>query len=492
MEKFIVNPAYEMRQDGNRVVIASRGLLDPDIYDYAEHYSYIHPINAQMLSFFNGDDDLGTVIDKISHHFNIPTNKTKEIVEKYIENNEKFTTPSKAGSQSFPYKTIVKKGNFKNYKVYKTTDFVHTDTPDFMTFRAVIPTNLNIQLTMKCYTDCIYCYANRKMNIIKPLSFDKIIETIREARRIGIIDLMINGGEVLLHPQYKEIILEMIKCGYEPYISTKVPLTQSIVNNLAEIGLKRIQISLDTVNPNLLKKMVNVNLDYLKLMEASIQRLQNAGIKIMIHTIVTSVNSDLNEMEKLLEFVSKYETIKSVKFTAVGPSLYKSPENHQQLKPTNKYLRELSEWCKNKKEKYPDLKIIAPGEWSEEDFRDPIKFNKRSFCSANTIGMVILPDGRVTVCEELYEDPRFIIGDINDNSLLEIWQSEKAKKLLYLKQEDFPDDSPCKKCKSFNNCRYKAGVCWKFIFETYGEDKFYYPDPRCPESPEYKYKIFYE
>lgn len=41
----------------------------------------------------------------------------------------------------------------------------------------------------------------------------------------------------------------------------------------------------------------------------------------------------------------------------------------------------------------------------------------------------------------------------------------------------------CKGCKSYQECRTGAGVCWKTIIMAYGEDNWYYPDPRCPNAP---------
>ncbi len=43
-------------------------------------------------------------------------------------------------------------------------------------------------------------------------------------------------------------------------------------------------------------------------------------------------------------------------------------------------------------------------------------------CSANFYAFVILRDGKVTICEELYLHPKFIIGDLKKQSIMEVRQ----------------------------------------------------------------------
>ena len=106
--------------------------------------------------------------------------------------------------------------------------------------------------------------------------------------------------------------------------------------------------------------------------------------------------------------------------------------------------------------------------------------------------MYILPDGKVTICEELYWNPNFIIGDITKQSISEVWNSDKAKRLYYLTQVEISEGSPCKTCSSFEECRgdnYKK-ICWRDTIKAYGHDKWDYPDSRCPLAPKVEKEIF--
>ena len=87
------------------------------------------------------------------------------------------------------------------------------------------------------------------------------------------------------------------------------------------------------------------------------------------------------------------------------------------------------------------------------------EFEKRNRCVANQSGLVILPNGDVTICEELYWHNSFILGNISKSSIEDIWRSDKAQSLFNLKQEDVSKDSNCSKCDIFSRCRYNKGVC---------------------------------
>ena len=107
-------------------------------------------------------------------------------------------------------------------------------------------------------------------------------------------------------------------------------------------------------------------------------------------------------------------------------------------------------------------------------------FFDRGFCSGNYSSLFILPDGNVTMCEELYWIDTFFLGNVLQSSLEEIWNSSRALSLFNIKQESVPSDSLCSKCKDFVKCRSLKQVCYKEIIKNYGEDKWYYPDVNCP------------
>lgn len=108
--------------------------------------------------------------------------------------------------------------------------------------------------------------------------------------------------------------------------------------------------------------------------------------------------------------------------------------------------------------------------------------SKNQICVANTTGISILANGDCSVCEMLYDNPEYILGNVSNQSITEIWNSDKALGLYTLKQTLFPEDSPCHDCGVFEKCRNSYGkrVCYLDIAKS-GNQKWY-PDPRCPQA----------
>ena len=111
-----------------------------------------------------------------------------------------------------------------------------------------------------------------------------------------------------------------------------------------------------------------------------------------------------------------------------------------------------------------------------------IMWENRANCTGNRDGFIILPDGRVTPCEELYDHPAFIMGDLKIQSIMEIWNSPNAIALNFPDQS-LVNDGPCQSCQDFIQCNSVKGRCWRDILKAYGLNKSHYPDPRCPLAP---------
>lgn len=86
----------------------------------------------------------------------------------------------------------------------------------------------------------------------------------------------------------------------------------------------------------------------------------------------------------------------------------------------------------------------------------------------------------MTICEELYWHPHFIIGSILNNSIQELWQSDKALSLYYVHQSDISEQSACHDCTQFEECRSLKKVCYRDVVQKYGFDKWDFPDAKCP------------
>lgn len=109
---------------------------------------------------------------------------------------------------------------------------------------------------------------------------------------------------------------------------------------------------------------------------------------------------------------------------------------------------------------------------------------KGSRCSANMSNMVILPDGKVTICEQLYWNPSFIVGDITKNKIQQIWNSPRSLEIYTWAKDNVSKESPCSACKLYEDCLSYGNRCFVNILKEYGTQNWDYPDPRCAFAPD--------
>ena len=103
-------------------------------------------------------------------------------------------------------------------------------------------------------------------------------------------------------------------------------------------------------------------------------------------------------------------------------------------------------------------------------------------CYANTYSMTILPSGDCTICEMLYYNKHFILGNIKEMNIEDIWNSKKALSLYSPSKEEIVVESTCSSCSMFDKCRKNLAkkICYVDIMKVHKHPDF--PDPKCPQS----------
>ncbi len=117
--------------------------------------------------------------------------------------------------------------------------------------------SLRISITPKCNLKCFYCHKEghdtNNYNLMNPDEIGKIVKT---SLHYGIKKIKISGGEPLLRNDLPEII-ENIKDSRLKDISltTNGILLEKYAEKLKDAGLNRVNVSLDTLNPEKYKKI---------------------------------------------------------------------------------------------------------------------------------------------------------------------------------------------------------------------------------------------
>ena len=483
---YVFNPGYSIKKDGaNRLIIFSTDQNNNDLDDFI---LFVHPLIAIFLSLFDGKRSTKKAIEFFSEITSIDNAYIWGIFNNFISD---YPIHFEFDSKIFhlPKNVLIKGDNDAKRKYQNLDDFlIPFDPESILERRLFTPLTVTFIINLTCVTNCIYCYADRCVSHkYTPLATSKILNIISEAKNIGIQQIDISGGEFFLHTDWKIILKHMVDNGYKPYLSTKVPIDLESLKYIKEIGIESIQISIDTIKKEEMLKILQVEEDYYSSILKTIEYVGCSGLNLITNSQITQVNQ--NSYRELIEYLIGLSFIKQIRIGAASFSLYKGVKSFHDFRISLSKINEIVQYVEDIKKK-TNLEISFSGYSEELRKFDETKrqsiFNERSLCSGNYSSFSLLPDGKCTVCEQLYWNNYFILGDLSKQTIQEMWNSKKAKELNKFSKEKLSNtDTVCVDCdeEEIKFCREDKGICWREQVMAYGDDKFYFPDPRCPKAP---------
>lgn len=273
---YILNPAYIIRKDEYRVALYTKeGVNECSTPAWS---SFIHPTQAMIFSFFTHQRSLKENVELISNFLNKNGEDVKRILRPFIENEMYLQGKWKDTSIYFPKNMLV-----NTDKLNEKYNFLEISPREFLRkqieleskrhYRA--PLDITIMLTNKCVTQCKYCYADTATCVKKTIETSRLLEIIKQASDLNMRHVNLIGGEVFLHPDWPIILKALVDHDLAPqYISTKVPITEKIIEQLKYTGYTNpVQISLDANSSDILEDSLMVNRNYLGLVKKGLSLL---------------------------------------------------------------------------------------------------------------------------------------------------------------------------------------------------------------------------
>ncbi len=176
---------------------------------------------------------------------------------------------------------------------------------------------LRISVTQRCNFRCLYCMPKIPFNHQPKenlLSFEELFLFVKVAIDEGIEKIRITGGEPLLRKDLS-VFIKMIndyKKDLDLAITTNGFLLKDFAKDLKDAGLKRLNISLDTLESK--KAKILAQKDVLDSVLAGIDEALSIGLKVKLNTVALKGLND-DELIPLLEFAkSKNVQIRFIEF----------------------------------------------------------------------------------------------------------------------------------------------------------------------------------
>jgi len=327
------------------------------------------------------------------------------------------------------------------------------------------PVKIFVDVTTRCNLQCLHCLSSSG-NSSFDLSMDVIKEIFRWAKKRGVFQVKIGGGEPVLHPNFWEIVDLANKSNLLVSISTNGCLVDQVnADALKFLGVK-VTVSLDGNRKNHDKlRGAGVFDKAIKCIELLI----NKGVPTSIGTTLMNgkVFSNFKDIPFLVSLSKKYNI--QIKVRRAKPCGRANTNLLALINPNKDYWRTI-DWLNRQKEKGVKVNLEDIMDYSE-DCTDKI-FIEDFDCGAGTRGLHINSFGVVSPCVFLGEE--FEAGKITSSRELdEIWMN--SEKFSILRTVKLNPNINCRNCRRRTKC---GGECRAVAFASSGEING--RDPCCP------------
>ncbi|WP_338669600.1 GTP 3',8-cyclase MoaA [Pseudodesulfovibrio methanolicus] len=179
---------------------------------------------------------------------------------------------------------------------------------------------MRISVTDRCNLRCTYCAGEGMEFIPHPdiLRYEEIEELIAMARNLGVQKIRFTGGEPFVRKGFADFMIKAAQrfTDMDLCVTTNATLIGPDVERLAAAGIRRVNISLDTLDP---EKFVTITgRDHFAVVRENIDRCLAAGMTLKINAVaMKNVNDD--ELGDFIEFARTHPVdFRFIEFMPVG------------------------------------------------------------------------------------------------------------------------------------------------------------------------------
>jgi GTP 3',8-cyclase len=168
-----------------------------------------------------------------------------------------------------------------------------------------VATDLRISLTDLCSLRCTYCMPAEGLDWLSKaqrLTDDEFLRLARIFTALGVRSIRLTGGEPLVHPTLPTVVARLADLRPRPELSltTNGVTLARHARALAEAGLDRINVSVDTLYPARFAELTRR--DRLADVLAGVQAARDAGLDPVKINAVLVRDSNLHEAPRLLDW----------------------------------------------------------------------------------------------------------------------------------------------------------------------------------------------
>lgn len=297
--------------------------------------------------------------------------------------------------------------------------FYHPDRVDALKKgERPFPVTVEIDLTNNCNHRCNFCfYAEHIATDRSTLKTDTIIQALSELKECGARGVSFTGGgEPMIHKDFCKILTHAASIGLDcGLITNGSVITEKNIDVLVD-NLTWIRVSAAGGDVESYQKVQGINhfdrvMNNIKILN---ERKKQRQSKINIGVRMLVIEDNLSSVQNLAKISAEI----GINYFQVAPDQFTEDEGAFWNSVETRAVFDLAEG----EMLASGTKLLTSGYvWYQDQIEKP------QSCYAHYFQIAILAEGHITYCKNARGEDKFYIGNINENSVKEIWNSAKNK-----------------------------------------------------------------
>ncbi|TSA49621.1 GTP 3',8-cyclase MoaA [archaeon] len=252
--------------------------------------------------------------------------------------------------------------------------------------------SLRISLTQRCNFNCFFCHQEGEHSPGEELTADEIEVVVSVAAELGITKVKLTGGEPLLRDDIVEIVRRIAPYVEEVSMTTNASLLEEKACSLKEAGLRRVNVSFHTLNPDGFKEITGCSDE--DLVRRGVEAALDYGLHPVKLNMVVMKGLNADEIPEMIGFSRETGTVlQLIEFQELENGAKYYEKYHYDLKPVEAELE--NEAVRVEERELHRRRVYHLGDGAQVEVVRPMH-NSR-FCAYCT-RLRLTSDGRLKPC----------------------------------------------------------------------------------------------
>lgn len=295
---------------------------------------------------------------------------------------------------------------------------------DIKAGKRVYPITVELDLTSRCNHKCTFCYTpDKDKRSADTLDVNVVKGLLEELAGLGVKGISYTGGgEPTLHPDFANIIAFGKMLGFDQGLMTNGSILDKYINNILN-NMQWIRISIGGGDRKSYKRVQRVD-HFDRVLDNVARLIVDRSVFSNLRLPYTGLRMLVNEqnIESLPNLASRLES--------------ELPPDYVQLAPDQFAKENILDKQRQQIERFKDalpkqVRLFTSG------YKIKQRLNYPTRCYAHLCQIAIKANGEVLFCKNVRAHEGFVLGNVNNKSFTDIWNSRQA---LVLEQKLRPNN----------------------------------------------------